>query len=119
MPQNNTEKIIEEEIEDIKLMNGEWDCITPEEGDSISCCDCGLNHLVNTKIEDRKVFLSFERDEEMTKRNRREIKYKIQPISQTLAEVIGWTERLDADGCDFVSTEKIREYILSLKQKYE
>ena len=38
---------------------------------------------------------------------------------QTLAEVIGWTERLDADGCDFVSTEKIREYILSLKQKYE
>ena len=38
---------------------------------------------------------------------------------KTLAEVIGWTERLDADGCDFVSTEKIREYILSLKQKYE
>jgi len=32
-------------------------------------------------------------------------------IKERNKEIISWTKRLDKDGCDWVSTEKIREYL--------
>ena len=36
---------------------------------------------------------------------------------QTLKEVIVWTKRLDEDGCDWVSTKKMRIFLKNLNQK--
>ncbi len=37
----------------------------------VACCDCGLVHLVTTKIEDGKVWMRVSRDEERTRDVRR------------------------------------------------
>ena len=56
-------------IKDFIIKDKEW--FEVKKITNVSCCDCGLSHRIRIKNIDDKFFISFERDEKLTIRNKR------------------------------------------------
>lgn len=60
--------------QDIFPDSGEWVEI-PIGMSYLSCCDCGLAHLIKLKLKNGKVLIAAERANTLSKKNRKEEKY--------------------------------------------
>lgn len=60
-----------------KVKDGEWVESVVEEGYKMACCDCGLVHKVDFKIEDNRVWIKMNRDYRATAAVRRETQKRI------------------------------------------